>query len=113
MTLVVYSRVSLMTEHPCILNAISLSDVQTTHINFTETVDTESTKKLGLGLRLKGMKYRYKSCSKFKKKEGENNVVEWFSSVLSFFDWTKNRKRKKNRRRLVTRVTNEATTTRP
>lgn len=105
-----------MTEHPCILNTISLSDVQTTHINFTETVDTESTKKLGLALRLKGMKYRYESCSKFKKKKGgENNVVEWFSSVLStsFLDWTKNRKRKKNRRRLVTRVTNEATTSRP
>lgn len=59
-----------MTEHPCILNTISLSDVQTTHINFTETVDTESTKKLGLALRLKGMKYRYESCSKFKKKKG-------------------------------------------
>lgn len=59
-----------MTEHPCILNTISLSDVQTTHINFTETVDTESTKKLGLALRLKGMKYRYESCSEFKKKGG-------------------------------------------
>ena len=59
-----------MTEHPCILNTISLSDVQTTHINFTETVDTESTKKVGLALRLKGMKYRYESCSKFKKKKG-------------------------------------------
>lgn len=87
-----------MTEHPCILNTISLSDVQTTHINFTETVDTESTKKLGLALRLKGMKYRYESCSKFKKKKGEGEQrcrVVFFGAIDIVFGLDEEPEKKK------------------